>query len=148
MGVAPSVTHLPAPGGHHRNPNFWGDLDVRELVIATHRQMTGKDAIIHIRERVGPARTPSHSALSRAWKRLDPLAALGVMGGSVLPVPCELPSGIVHRDPFFWRDAPVRDAVVSLHRQVTLAEARQRISAAFGAERTPSKSALCRAWKF
>ncbi|WP_337846211.1 hypothetical protein [Sphingomonas sp.] len=68
---------LPALGSYHRNPDFWGDVAVRELVIETHRQMTLDAARQHIAARVGAERTPTRSALARCWKRLDLLSKGG-----------------------------------------------------------------------
>lgn len=62
---------LPTTGVAHRNPSFWSDLEVRRLVIELHRQVTVQAALAEIAAHVGPARTPSKSALARAWKRLD-----------------------------------------------------------------------------
>lgn len=65
------IAPLPSRGTTRRNPDFWADLDVRRLVIELHRQVTIKEALVEIAAHVGPARTPSKSALARAWKRLD-----------------------------------------------------------------------------
>jgi hypothetical protein len=58
----------------NRNPKFWGDRDVREMAIALHRQVTVAEALQLIADKVGPDRTPSKSALHRAWKRMDTVA--------------------------------------------------------------------------
>lgn len=62
----------PLPPLHRTNrmPDFWPDLEVRRLVLATHRQMTIADALRLIRTRVGD-RCPTKSALARTWLRLD-----------------------------------------------------------------------------
>lgn len=73
------LAYLPALGTTKRNPSFWSDVEVRRLVIATHRQMTVQEALAHITAAVGPQRTPSKSALARVWKRLDrAVAASGI----------------------------------------------------------------------
>jgi plasmid stability protein len=65
------LAYLPAIGSVRRNPSFWSDIEVRRLVVAHHRQMTVDEARDVIRAAVGDERTPSRSALARAWKRLD-----------------------------------------------------------------------------
>lgn len=52
-----------------------------------------------------------------------------------------------HRKPSFWGDVEVRRALAALHRETTLSEARAQISARFGPERAPSRSAIGRFWK-
>lgn len=56
-------------------PKFWGDFEVRSLVLATYRQMTVDQARDYIRARCGEARTPSRGSLHRFWQRLDLLKA-------------------------------------------------------------------------
>ncbi|BAV64795.1 hypothetical protein [Sphingobium cloacae] len=68
---AETLAALPPLGRVRRNPDFWGDLEVRRLVIELHRQVTIDCALAMIEARVGAERTPSKSALGRAWKRLD-----------------------------------------------------------------------------
>jgi hypothetical protein len=51
------------------------------------------------------------------------------------------------RYPNFWGDLEVRRAATAIHRQMTIARAVSRLSAEFGPERAPSKSALHRYWK-
>lgn len=46
-----------------------------------------------------------------------------------------------------WADVPVREAVIALHRQMTIAQAVEEIAARFGVVRAPSRSALHRIWK-
>jgi hypothetical protein len=50
------------------------------------------------------------------------------------------------RRPSFWADVPVRDLLISMHRQTTLEEALAICRKRFGDERTPSRSALGRLW--
>lgn len=54
-------------------PAFWSDVEVRGLVLTTHRQMTLDEALALLIDRCGAARAPSRSALHRFWKRLDSL---------------------------------------------------------------------------
>lgn len=72
------LAFLPALGSTRRNPSFWSDLDVRRMVIATHRQMTIEEARARIASKLGADRTPSKSALARAWKRLDKALAVSL----------------------------------------------------------------------
>lgn len=51
------------------------------------------------------------------------------------------------RYPKVWSDLPVREMVIRLHRQMPLEQAVEVISAEFGPERAPSRSALGRIWK-
>lgn len=69
-----ALTHAPAlwfDQARTVRPKFWGDVEVRGLVLSAHRQMT----IDEVRERslrdYGKARTPSRSAIHRFWQRLD-----------------------------------------------------------------------------
>jgi hypothetical protein len=50
------------------------------------------------------------------------------------------------RRPDFWPDFEVRRFVFEMHRQVTIARCLALCAEKFGAERTPSKSALSRFW--
>jgi len=50
------------------------------------------------------------------------------------------------RRPDFWSDFEVRHIIIALHRQIRLKEIQALISAAYGPERTPSKSAVARFW--
>lgn len=61
--------------GHksQRHANFWHDLEVRGMVLATYRQMTVDQARAMILERCGADRTPSRSSLHRFWQQLDRL---------------------------------------------------------------------------
>lgn len=62
--------------------------------------------------------------------------------GTSLPV---LRSG---RRPKFFADVAVRDLMISLHREVEIAQARALCRDRFGEARTPSKSALHRFWMY
>lgn len=64
------ATHSPHFKGGRR-PSFWGDLPVREAVIALHRQATIDAAICTLEAKFGKERTPSRSAIGRVWKQLD-----------------------------------------------------------------------------
>lgn len=56
-----------------RRPALFGDVEVRQHILATHRQGRIDDVLAGMRERFGPSRTPSRSALHRWWRRLDEL---------------------------------------------------------------------------
>jgi hypothetical protein len=55
-------------------PKFWGDVEVRGLLLAAYRQMTIDQARDRCEAIVGPVRTPSRSAIGRFWTRLDRLS--------------------------------------------------------------------------
>lgn len=65
------LAQLPPVGSVRRNPAFWSDIEVRRLAVMSHRQMTIAEALVFISREVGNERTPSKSALARAWQRLD-----------------------------------------------------------------------------
>lgn len=50
------------------------------------------------------------------------------------------------RQPAFWGDFAVRQALIDLHRQVTLDVARQVLTEKFGPARTPGRSTIGRFW--
>lgn len=54
-----------------RRPAFWSDFEVRRLIVQLHRQVMIKECLAMCRERFGPERTPSHSAVHRFWQILD-----------------------------------------------------------------------------
>jgi hypothetical protein len=54
-------------------PKFWADVEVRGLVLTTHRQMTVDGARAVIVTRCGKERAPSRTSLHRFWMRLDKL---------------------------------------------------------------------------
>lgn len=56
-----------------RRPALFGDVEVRQHILATHRQGRLDDVLAGMRERFGPSRTPGRSALHRWWQRLDQL---------------------------------------------------------------------------
>ncbi len=68
-------------------------------------------------------------------------AALGMVG-TRLPV---LDFG---RRPKFFTDLEVRERLVELHREVTIAEAHDDCRSRFGETRTPSRSAVARFWRY
>lgn len=51
------------------------------------------------------------------------------------------------RYPSWWHDLPVRQMVISLHRQCTIDQAIALITEKFGNYRTPSRSSVGRAWR-
>ncbi len=58
-----------------RRPDFWGDLEVRLILTATHRQTTLDMALALIRDLLGASRRPSRSAVHRYWQVLDRAAS-------------------------------------------------------------------------
>ena len=50
------------------------------------------------------------------------------------------------RRPSFWGDGELRVYLTEMHRQTTIARCLEECRARFGADRTPSKSALQRYW--
>lgn len=54
-----------------RRPNFWGDIEVRLILTATHRQITLAAALEIALAIIGPERCPSRSAAHRYWQVLD-----------------------------------------------------------------------------
>lgn len=56
-----------------RRPKAFGDVEVRQHILMTHRQGTIDDVLAGMRERFGPTRTPTRSTLHRWWLRLDEL---------------------------------------------------------------------------
>ncbi|PZR30318.1 hypothetical protein [Caulobacter segnis] len=58
-----------------RRPKFWGDVEVRGFLLATHRQATVDQVRDRCAEAFGQARTPTRSAIHRFWQRLDRLKA-------------------------------------------------------------------------
>ena len=58
-----------------RRPKFWGDVEVRGFLLATHRQATVDQVRDRCAEAFGEARTPTRSAIHRFWQRLDRLKA-------------------------------------------------------------------------
>lgn len=62
------------PNGRKRTqrfPKYWHDVPVREAVIALHRKRTINGAFAELVSRFGRARSPSRTALHRAWQRID-----------------------------------------------------------------------------
>lgn len=56
-----------------RRPNFFGDVEVRELMVSLHREVKIAEAHRLCTDRFGPERTPSRSAIHRFWMYLDAL---------------------------------------------------------------------------
>jgi hypothetical protein len=54
-------------------PKFWGDVEVRGLMLSAHRQMTVDEAKDKCVLAYGIERSPSRSAIHRFWLRLDRL---------------------------------------------------------------------------
>lgn len=75
-----------------------------------------------------------------AWRRRV-MAAIGRVG-TALPI---LGNG---RRPKFFADHAVRDRLIDLHREVTIAAAVADCRSRFGAARTPSPSAVARFWLY
>jgi hypothetical protein len=80
VAYAPSVLRLTKPDGspvkRQRRPNFWPDLEVRQALIARHRQMTIDQALEEIADEFGEERVPSRSAVGRFWCQLDEIRAV------------------------------------------------------------------------
>lgn len=74
------------------------------------------------------------------WQRRV-LAILGLVG-------TRLPVGEFGRRPKFFDDLPVREHLIALHRETTVAKAVQSCRSRFGAERSPSRSAIARFWLY
>ena len=51
------------------------------------------------------------------------------------------------RFPKYWHDAPVREAVLGLHRTMTIDQALAELVSRFGCDRCPSRTALHRVWQ-
>ena len=79
-------------------------------------------------------------ASRETWRRRV-MIALGMIG-TRFPV---LRSG---RRPKFFADTDVRERLVELHRDVTIEAAVADCRTRFGADRTPSKSAVARFWRY
>lgn len=75
-----------------------------------------------------------------------PLIGRGALG-SALEQSRKLPVLDHGRRPKFWTDPEVREWVTWQHRRLDLATALERCRAKFGADRTPSRSALHRYWQ-
>lgn len=63
------LTHLPI-WKNGRRPVWWSDLEVREFLTLTHRQITLKEVVSVCRSRFGD-RAPSMSSVNRYWMQLD-----------------------------------------------------------------------------
>lgn len=62
---------------HGRRPKFFTDMDVRERLIALHREVPVSVARERIETEFGRDRTPSRSAVYRFWIYLDRLNRRG-----------------------------------------------------------------------
>jgi hypothetical protein len=51
------------------------------------------------------------------------------------------------RFPKYWHDVPVREAVIALHRRMTIDDAFAELVSRFGRARSPSRTALHRVWQ-
>jgi hypothetical protein len=51
------------------------------------------------------------------------------------------------RFPKYWHDVPVREAVIRLHRTMTIDQAFDELVSRFGHDRSPSRTALHRVWQ-
>lgn len=51
------------------------------------------------------------------------------------------------RFPRYWHDVPVREAVLELHRKMTIDAAFAELVKRFGRDRSPSRTALHRVWQ-
>lgn len=73
--TARALTHADiwAVGRPGRRPLAFGDVEVREHILATHRQGAIDEVRAGMLDRFGSSRTPSRSALHRWWQRLDRL---------------------------------------------------------------------------
>lgn len=59
-----------------RRPDFWGDLEVRLILTAAHRQTTLAEVLLMIEALLGADRRPSRSAAHRYWQVLDRAPAI------------------------------------------------------------------------
>lgn len=57
--------------GGGRRPKFYSDIEMRKHLIRLHRETTIAQARASCLDRFGPERTPSRSAISRFWLKLD-----------------------------------------------------------------------------
>lgn len=76
--LASAVATMPVWGNRRqRRPNFWPDIEVRELLTAFHRQVTIDGVRAVCAAKFGAARTPSKSAVARYWLVLDKVRGIG-----------------------------------------------------------------------
>lgn len=94
-------------------------------------------AIAELEERV--SRLESEVRILRSNKVRHRLALFGARNADGSPRK--------QRYPDCWFDLPVREAVIALHRQTSIAKAVAQLVEKFGEGRAPSKSALARIWK-
>ncbi|PTS73828.1 hypothetical protein DBR17_17940 [Sphingomonas sp. HMWF008] len=77
LAILPNILFLDHDDGRQRRqsrPRWWGDLEVREAVVATHRQATVDAACALLSARYGD-RAPTRSSLARFWLQLDAVFA-------------------------------------------------------------------------
>jgi len=103
---------------------------------------------------VGPIRADVSHVLALAdqaeaegWSHARFRSALSEIANPVAATVSNAPAWSNGRRPKFWRDIQVRTLLVSLHREMTIADARAVCEAQFGAARTPSHSAIGRCWQ-
>lgn len=78
VAYAPSILYLDQANGKRkkqRRPRWWYDREVREAVIATHRQMTIDIAAETLKNQFGKGRAPTRSSIGRFWMVLDEVRA-------------------------------------------------------------------------
>lgn len=74
VAYAPTILYLDGANGKRKKqtrPRWWYDREVREAVIASHRQMTIDIAVASLAAQFGKDRGPSRSSLGRFWLVLD-----------------------------------------------------------------------------
>ena len=78
LAYAPTILYLDGAGGKPKKqtrPRWWYDREVREAVIACHRQMTVDIATESLKQQFGKGRGPSRSSIGRFWLVLDQVRA-------------------------------------------------------------------------
>lgn len=78
LAYSPTVLRLTDAKGRRKRqtrPRWWYDREVREAVIAAHRQMTIDIAVASLRQQFGRDRAPSRSSVGRFWQTLDEVRA-------------------------------------------------------------------------
>lgn len=68
-GIAAEVTYLPI-WGNGRRPNWWANVEMRQFLTDSHRQVFLKQAVAEAKRR-WPDWPVSTAALQRYWARLD-----------------------------------------------------------------------------
>lgn len=78
VAYVPTILYLEGPDGKRKRqhrPRWWYDREVREGVIACHRQMTIGIATESLKAKFGKDRAPSRSSIGRFWVTLDEVRA-------------------------------------------------------------------------